>query len=378
MIEIVEQTYYRSNSKGTFRPFSKIAEVSHKSYSSKLQRVIVDFGADNPFGKVNGKLKEHYDIELPDSAARNITLKHAEKIHRLVSSKAEKKQGVEKLETLANGAQDKANTSSKISKKDKEEVIVPKEKAAETNNKYTIISETDGVFVPIVETYEKNGSKRKGRNVKYKEARLTMAHKFGDKEVKFGATMKGVNAVGKKMLRSAEKVGLKENSIVHAVGDGAKWIQLQVKKLFGKNSQYLIDFYHLCEYIAAAASKCADSKDKDTWIEEQKALFKNNKVEEVLVNLEPFKAKKNVSSCPVIACSRYIKNRVNQFNYKDAIANDLPIGSGEVESAHRYVIQGRLKIAGAWWLQENAEKMLALRELRANGEWNGYWGKMAA
>ena len=46
----------------------------------------------------------------------------------------------------------------------------------------------------------------------------------------------------------------------------------------------VIDFYHLCEYIAAAASKCADSKDKDTWIEEQKALFKNNKVEEVLVN----------------------------------------------------------------------------------------------
>lgn len=90
MIEIVEQTYYRSNSKGTFRPFSKIAEVSHKSYSSKLQRVIVDFGADNPFGKVNGKLKEHYDIEVPDSAARNITLKHAEKIHKLVSSKAEK------------------------------------------------------------------------------------------------------------------------------------------------------------------------------------------------------------------------------------------------------------------------------------------------
>jgi hypothetical protein len=27
-----------------------------------------------------------------------------------------------------------------------------------------------------------------------------------------------------------------------------------------------------------------------------------------------------------------------QLNYKDAIANDLPIGSGEIESAHRYVI----------------------------------------
>jgi hypothetical protein len=27
----------------------------------------------------------------------------------------------------------------------------------------------------------------------------------------------------------------------------------------------------------------------------------------------------------------------------------LPIGSGEIESAHRYVFQTRLKIAGGWW-----------------------------
>jgi hypothetical protein len=67
---------------------------------------MVDFGADNPFGKVNNKLKEHYDIEVPDSAARNITLKHAEKIHKLVSSKAEKKEVMEKLEILAKDAED--------------------------------------------------------------------------------------------------------------------------------------------------------------------------------------------------------------------------------------------------------------------------------
>ena len=55
----------------------------------------------------------------------------------------------------------------------------------------------------------------------------------------------------------------------------------------------------------------------------------------------------------------------------------LPIGSGEIESAHRYVIQIRLKIAGAWWKIENAEKMLALRVMRANGDWEKYWGKAA-
>ena len=52
---------------------------------------------------------------------------------------------------------------------------------------------------------------------------------------------------------------------------------------------------------------------------------------------------------------------------------ELPIGSGEVESAHRYVIQDRLKRAGAWWKLKNAKHMLALRVSRANQEWDRYW-----
>jgi len=57
----------------------------------------------------------------------------------------------------------------------------------------------------------------------------------------------------------------------------------------------------------------------------------------------------------------------------EAIDANLPIGSGEIESAHRYVIQDRLKIPGAWWKENNAAKMLALKTLRANNEWEDYW-----
>jgi hypothetical protein len=61
------------------------------------------------------------------------------------------------------------------------------------------------------------------------------------------------------------------------------------------------------------------------------------------------------------------------LDYKNAIEKGFPIGSGEIESAHRYVIQKRLKLAGAWWKTENIQPMLTLRIVRANGEWNGYW-----
>ena len=61
------------------------------------------------------------------------------------------------------------------------------------------------------------------------------------------------------------------------------------------------------------------------------------------------------------------------LDYQRAQAPGPPIGSGEVESGYKQVLQKRLKIAGAWWLQRHAERMLQLRTVRANGDWNKYW-----
>ena len=85
-----------------------------------------------------------------------------------------------------------------------------------------------------------------------------------------------------------------------------------------------------------------------------------------------------IDEAPVRRCQRYFVNRPGQFNYPAAIAANLPIGSGEVESAHRYVIQNRLKLPGAWWKPENAQAMLNLRCLRANHRWNDYWTNLHA
>lgn len=53
----------------------------------------------------------------------------------------------------------------------------------------------------------------------------------------------------------------------------------------------------------------------------------------------------------------------------------------EPESAHaritaiakRFI---RLKLSGAWWKEETAENMLALRTLRANDDWEPYWSEV--
>ena len=130
----------------------------------------------------------------------------------------------------------------------------------------------------------------------------------------------------------------------------ATWIADQIDKQFGAQGSYLIDFYHICDYLAAAAKSCAPQHEK-AWMDTQKDRLKQNGFPSVLEELEAFLEPDTIESqnAPVRACYRYIKNRTHQLDYKAALDQGLPIGSGEIESAHRYIIQQRLKLPGAWW-----------------------------
>src|SRR5258708_5275765 len=69
----------------------------------------------------------------------------------------------------------------------------------------------------------------------------------------------------------------------------------------------------------------------------------------------------------VFVCSCQIKNNIYQKypNVTPALQDGLPIGSGEIESAHKSLIQRRVKIPGAWWQLDNADYMIALRAMIA-------------
>lgn len=94
-------------------------------------------------------------------------------------------------------------------------------------------------------------------------------------------------------------------------------------------------------------------------------------VQALHAHLEP--ADTEEDQAPVRRCHRYLCQRLNQLDYKGALSQGLPIGSGEIESAHRHIVQKRLKLPGSWWQAANPDHMLALRVNRANGEWASYW-----
>lgn len=334
----VEEMIYIVNGH-TVRPFSYSADITARCCSRPLERRIVDFGADVPFAKVHAKMKEHYGIALPFHLPRTITERHAEKINELKSLR-----------------QDMPEIGAEI-----------------------IIAETDGSMIPIVTiapkaSDEESSDGRKRRQLSWKEGRLSLAHKLGCVHPVFNATMGSTEEAGNQLLDCAIRAGCGENSKVHCVGDGAKWINDQIRRLFSDRGSYLIDFIHLCEYLAPASKSCSPNNSLN-WLDQQKLLIKTNNVLDVIKALEPHIEDILIpdKDAPVRRCHRYISNRLDQFDYKSAIEANLPIGSGEIECAHRYVIQKRLKLPGAWWLESNAQNMLALRVLRENGEWDNYW-----
>ena len=311
--------------------------------SDGLQRAITDFGADDPFAGASAKLREHYGIDVPVSTIRATTEKHGE------TMLARQKHGSDLPEHAG--------------------VAV-------------LITEMDGSMVPMVETAEPTEpveaeapmDRRKTRKLSWTEARLCLAHVPGSVTPVFGATMGSVDDAGDRLWECAIAAGAGSQTTSHGLGDGASWITNQMDLKFGSQAKFLVDFYHLCEYLSAAAEVVA-GQSKESWMEEKKNWLKDNRWPDVLETLRPFLEPESApdKEAPVRACHRYISNRTNFLDYKGALAAGLPIGSGEIESAHRYVIQIRIKIAGAWWKLENLSKMLALRILRANRGWEHYW-----
>lgn len=234
-------------------------------------------------------------------------------------------------------------------------------------------------MIPTVDTENggEDADRRKNRKCGYQEARLTLSHPKGAVTSVFGCTMGNPDEAGYQMLSCAVLSGMGQKTEVHCIGDGAPWIAGQVNRVFGGQGGFLIDFYHLCDYLSDAARICSPHNATAFFIR-QKQLLKEGQIAEALERMNPYIESEGVpdDKAPVRRCVRYITNRPGQFDYKEAEEKGLPIGSGEIESAHRYIIQKRLKIAGAWWKEDNAQNMLSLRVLRANGEWETYWGNI--
>ena len=152
-------------------------------------------------------------------------------------------------------------------------------------------------MIPIVdyqfsepETAQSEASKtkkaKKKRHCFWKEIRLCTVRDFKSEKTTYGSVLGSPVEVGLMMEQCSKYRGLSEESWVHGVADGAAWIAEQYEITFGANHQFLIDFYHLMEYVSAAGEEMhKDLEIRSQWRSSQKIRLLNNQSREVIAEL---------------------------------------------------------------------------------------------
>lgn len=327
-VEICEQLLRLSRRGAQLRPFCLAAGVRHQGYSRPLQRVLADFGAEASFQAATLRVKEHYGVLVPSSALRQQTLRHGRAITALAD---------------------------------------PQKAQAATQ----LITEMDGSMIPVMEPGGGH-DRRKGKRLFWREVKLCCARPVGSVQTRYGATLGNATTAGWLWQEVARSSGLNPKTRVHGLGDGARWIMEQFTSLFGEQGVYLVDFYHVSDYLAAAQTVARPGQAKP-WLHRQQGRLLNNQLGKVLRTLRPHQEAEGTEEAPVQAAYRYLTERADHLDYQTARQNNLPIGSGEIESGHRHVVQQRLKLSGCWWKEINAGAMLNLRVARAKDLWSAYW-----
>lgn len=126
----------------------------------------------------------------------------------------------------------------------------------------------------------------------------------------------------------------------------------------------ILDWYHAVEQAMDCAKVVLGEQSSllVDWRRTICQLLSTGAVEEILGQLALCAfAARGVEREALRNLQRYYQSNAKRMQYADYLRRGLPIGSGIVESAHRHVIQRRMKGAGKRWSLRGARRMVRLR-----------------
>jgi len=182
------------------------------------------------------------------------------------------------------------------------------------------------------------------------------------------ATLDSLEIFKQNFYIACHKMGVFGAGKVIFVADGMPWIKKLQKEMFGQ-AIYLLDLWHLKKNINLAygkeAAELADTLCELAYYGEAAALLKN-------VGLDIARCRDPDRSGKLKDLFKYIRSNADGIeNYKKVGI----LGSGAVEKTVDILVARRFKLRGMSWYETNAAKMLRLRLLKINGEWDDYWNK---
>lgn len=141
------------------------------------------------------------------------------------------------------------------------------------------------------------------------------------------------------------------------VTDGATWMGQWIAQRY-EGAVHILDFFHVCEKLASVAPK-----DNGAWLAQQKEALMDSQTEAVIAAVKSLKAPDE----DIQKLSGYLENHKHQMDYQYYRKQGWMIGSGAIESAHRTLLQVRMKRSGQRWADTGCDNMIKLRTVYKNG-----------
>ena len=323
--------------------------ITHQGRSEAVNRALSDFGIEDSFAMAAVRFKEHYHYDIGSSSAARSTKEAAQQAMKYVENK------------LSN-----VNLESK--------------EANESIDK--MLAELDGCeirtarFVPVEDSTETTpvyNNPKKEKIINWRDVRLGFVRPLDSKSKTFVGKMDTYQEVVSQMHSAAVLTGMTAETKIIGVADGGIGLSEELKRQF-PSMQFILDKSHLKDHLYETAEALGiNQKDRPGWVKPRVRAISDGNVEAVLKELEEENDKNpNKRLKRLIG---YIKRFYDALDYDNFKSLGYPIGSGEIESAHKSIPQKRLKIPGASWNADSIDPMLALRILRADDWWEDFWNQ---
>jgi hypothetical protein len=140
----------------------------------------------------------------------------------------------------------------------------------------------------------------------------------------------------------------------------------------------VVDFIHVAQYVWAAAQAFfpGHEPEQDRWVRAHLLEILRGKASLVAAGMRRSATRRSLGEAerqPVDVCADYLLNYSPYLQYEKALAAGVPIATGVIEGACRYLVEDRMNVTGARWSLSGAEAVLRLRALRASDHFDAYW-----
>lgn len=190
------------------------------------------------------------------------------------------------------------------------------------------------------------------------------------------------NHVGASWKQLSRRLDLKDEVIVHAIADGAKWIWDQAGKRLPKhNASWCVDVYHVSQHIHQCGRELyGEGTGARAWADERLdiALQRNGPaLIEQLESEQVDQARNPTKQKAIEKLLTYLRPNRDRMWYADRLKAGQTIGSGQIEGGCKNTIGARLKLNSARWRVKRAEHIGMLRCVEASQLWEQFWSKAA-